>query len=296
MSAIAITDLTKRYGSFTAVDDVTLHVAQGSVCGLLGPNGAGKTTTFLCLLNFARANAGTIAIDGAPVGPATFEKLAYVPERATLYEWLTVGENIAIARDAYTTWDEKRAKELLALFALDEKKKARKLSKGQQTAVGLILAFARRPAFLVLDEPASGLDPLLQRAVLDLVIDAAANGATVLFSSHQIGQVERAADCVAIMRHGKLVLQGDIDTLKASEKSVEAVVDGVDLTSIERDPHVRRVERVGTSFARFACNGGADALAERLSAAGAQHVRVLDRTLEDIFVEAVGAPATAVVA
>ncbi len=288
MSAIVLSGLTKRYGSFTAVDDVSLSVPEGSVCGLLGPNGAGKTTTFLCLLNFARATAGTITIAGKPVTPATFERLAYVPERATLYEWLRIGENLEIARRAYRSWDSKRAKELLDLFALDPKKKTRTLSKGQQTAVGLILAFARRPSFLVLDEPASGLDPLLQRAVLDLVIAAAANGATVLFSSHQIGQVERAADRVAIMRGGKLVLDGEIDALKASEKTVEAVVDGVELAAFVRDPRVRSVERVGTSFARFACRDDADGFAAVLTAAGARHVRVLDRTLEDLFVEAVG--------
>lgn len=296
MSAIAIHHLSKRYGNFEAVHDLTLEVPQGSVCGLLGPNGAGKTTTFLCLLDFQRPTSGTITIDGKPVTPATFERLAYVPERASLYEWLRIGENLEIAKRAYKSWDPLRAKALLDMFALDPRKKVKTLSKGQQTAVGLILAFARRPDFMILDEPASGLDPLLQRAVLDLVIEAAANGATVLFSSHQIGQVERAADRVAVMRLGKLALEGEIDALKANEKSIEAVVDGVDLAPFERDPRVRRIERVGTSFARFACNGESDSLAADLTTSGAQHVRINDRSLEDIFVEAVGAPETPIIA
>src|SRR5258708_23537702 len=98
---IALNGLTKRYGNFTAVDDVSLVVQAGSICGLLGPNGAGKTTTFKCLLGFERPSAGTVAIEGAPVTPATFESLAYVPERATLYDNLCVGDHLTLYRHSY---------------------------------------------------------------------------------------------------------------------------------------------------------------------------------------------------
>src|ERR1700723_3718119 len=103
---IALNGLTKRYGSFTAVDDVSLDVMEGSICGLLGPNGAGKTTTFKCLLGFAKPSAGTIAIEGAPVTPATFETLAYVPERASLYDSQTIAQHLTLYSRSYKHYDD----------------------------------------------------------------------------------------------------------------------------------------------------------------------------------------------
>ncbi|MDQ6824357.1 MAG: ABC transporter ATP-binding protein, partial [Candidatus Eremiobacteraeota bacterium] len=188
---IEIDHLTKRYGSTIAVDNLTLSVPKGSVCGLLGPNGAGKTTTFKCILGLARSSSGTVRFDGLPLAAETFERLTYVPEKSMLYEWMTGAEHLEVASRSYTRYDSARAAELTALFGLDLRKKVRTFSKGQRTALMLVLAFSTRPEILVLDEPASGLDPVHQRSVLDLIIDAAAGGATVIFSSHQITQVER---------------------------------------------------------------------------------------------------------
>ena len=200
---IAISGLTKRYGDVLAVDDASLEVPVGSVCGLLGRNGAGKTTTFKCLLGFARPDAGEVRFDGAPLAPESFVKLGYVPERPELYRWLTVAQHLEFARRTQPAYDDARAKELVTTFRLNERKKAGKLSKGQQTALALILALVHRPKILILDEPASGLDPVMQRVVLDILVDAATSGATILISSHQIGQIDRAADRVAIMRDGQ---------------------------------------------------------------------------------------------
>jgi len=290
VNVIAIDHLTKRYGSQLAVDDVSLAVPAGSVCGLLGPNGAGKSTTFKCLLGLARSTAGTITVAGKPVGPATFETLAYVPERPALYEWLTPRDHFEIARRVYARFDRTRAAELAATFAIDLTKRVGKLSKGQQTAVSLALAFAIRPAVLVLDEPASGLDPVFQRVVLDLIVDAAAGGATVLFSSHQIGQVERAADRIAIMARGRLVLAGDLDELKGNEKVVEAIFphDVPPLGDLERDPRVRRIERNGRVL-RIAARSDPAGIARALGPYGPRTTDVLDVGLEDIFLGAVGA-------
>ena len=210
---IALRGLTKRFGSIAAVDDVSLEIGEGSICGLLGPNGAGKTTTFKCLLGFARPNAGSVIVEGGPPRPEMFAALAYVPERAVLYDRFTVADHLALQRRAFASYDASRANELLATFSLDPAARAGKLSKGMQTALSLVLAFSIRPRVLILDEPSSGLDPIHQRNVLDLIIDAAANGATVVFSSHQVGQVERAADRVAILKRGKLVLDRSLDEL-----------------------------------------------------------------------------------
>ncbi len=227
------------------------------------------------------------------MGPATFEELGYVPERNALYDWLTVAEHFTIARRSYKRFDPARAAELSATFKLDSRKKLKALSKGQQTAVALALAFSIRPRFLILDEPASGLDPIFQRTVLDLIIDAAAGGATVLFSSHQIGQVERAADRVAIMRDGVLVLDGDIDTLKGAEKIVEAIFPGdvPPMPALEGDRRIRRIERSGR-IVRAYVHDDANGVAGVLETFGPRAVQIVDLGLEDIFLGAVGTSAS----
>src|ERR1700735_62961 len=141
---IALRGVTKRYAGFAAVDDVSLDVERGSICGLLGPNGAGKTTTFKCLLGFARPTAGSILTDGKPLAPETFERLSYVPERANLYEWMRIRDMVELQRRSFKHFDAKRARELVTLFHLDDAKRIKKLSKGQQTAVAIILAFSTR--------------------------------------------------------------------------------------------------------------------------------------------------------
>ena len=282
---IGISHLSKRYRDVIAVDDVTLEIPTGSVCGLLGRNGAGKTTAFKCLLGFAKPDSGEVRFDGEPLAPHTFIKLGYVPERPALYGWMTVGQHLEVVRRTQPGYDEKFARELIATFRLDERKRTRRLSKGQQTAVSLIIALATRPSLLILDEPASGLDPVMQRVVLDLLIDAATSGATVLLSSHQIGQIDRAAARVAIMRDGKIVVSGNLDDLRAASRIVEATFAGdvPDLSGLERE---MRIERVGTSV-RAHANSTADSVAARFGALGAVGVRVLDRSLEDIFLDAV---------
>ncbi len=286
---ISLQGLTKHYGSFAAVDGVSLDVAAGSICGLLGPNGAGKTTTFKCLLGFAKPSSGTVAIEGAPVTPATFESLAYVPERATLYNSATIEEHLTMYRRSYQRYDDARARELLALFELNPRLRTAKLSKGMRTAVALVLAFSIRPRVLILDEPSSGLDPVHQRNVLDLMIDAAANGAAVLFSSHQVGQVERAADSVAIMKKGKLIVSSGIDELKTGEKIIEAVFAGPvpDLNGLAKDPGILRIEQVGSSTLRAVTRDDSDAIAQRIFALHPKSIRTIDLNLEEIFMNAV---------
>ena len=287
-SVIAFDNLSKRFGTVEAVRDVTLHVGQGSICGLLGPNGAGKTTAMKTLLGFLRPSAGSVTIDGAPVGPQTFERLAYVPETDALFGELTVAQHVELNRRSQPKHDPARANELLGIFSLDQRKGVRKLSKGQKTALALVLAFASRPQVLVLDEPSSGLDPVFQRVVLDLLIDAASEGATVLFSSHQVGQVERAADHVAIMRGGRLVLHRDVESLKAAEKIVEATFPQAipNLNGAFEISAVRRVERAG-NMVRISVKHDEEEIARRLQALNPTSIRITDRNLEDIFLDVV---------
>lgn len=290
--SISIEHLSKRYGTFAAVDDISIEIPDGSVFGLLGPNGSGKTTTFKCMLGLANASNGTIRFDGHPLTPATFDDLAYVPERSVLYDWMTAGEHLEMQRRAYKRFNSKRAAELMDLFSLDSRKRVRQMSKGMRTALSVVAAFAMLPKTMVLDEPTSGLDPVNQRAVLKLVIDAAAQGTTVVLSSHQIGQVERAADHIAVLVRGAVVLGGSVDDLKADSKIVEGIFpsDSIAVNGLASDKRISRLERTGRIL-RLTVSGGGEQLAEHLSAMGAQSVRIVDLNLEDIFLNAVDSPA-----
>jgi ABC-2 type transport system ATP-binding protein len=288
MSSIEISHLSKRYGSFVAVDDLSLQIQPGTVFGLLGPNGAGKTTTFKCMLGLMRCSAGTVAYEGQPLTPATFEGLAYVPERSVLYDWMTVAQHVEMNRRAFERFDPAVSMQLLARFGVDARKRVRTLSKGMRTATMVSLAFARNASVLVLDEPTSGLDPVNQRHVLGLIVNEAARGNTVVFSSHQIGQVERAADRIAVLDRGKLILTGEVDDLKADRKIVEGVFPSADysLDAFAADPRVARADRI-ERIARLLVTSGAAELVQRLEAAGATGIRILDLNLEDIFFYAV---------
>jgi ABC-2 type transport system ATP-binding protein len=292
MSTIQISHLRKVYGAIPAVDDFSLEIPSGSVYGLLGPNGAGKTTTFKCMLGLARATGGGVLYDGKPLVPQTFTRIAYVPERSVLYDWMTVAEHIEMNRRAFPAFDPARCVELLAQFNVEPRRRARTLSKGMRTAVMVALAFARNAEILVLDEPTGGLDPVNQRHVLSLMINEAAKGNSVIFSSHQIGQVERAAEHIAVMDRGRLILQGLVDDLKADRKIVEGIFPDVAYTldGIANDPRVARADRT-ERIVRLLVTGGADEIAQRLAGAGATGIRVLDLNLEDIFLYAVS-PAT----
>lgn len=288
MSTITIDHLRKTYGRFVAIDDLSVVIPEGCVFGLLGPNGAGKSTTFKCMLGLARPTAGTVLYDGAPLAPAMLERIAYVPERSVLYEWMTVADHVEMQRRAYKNFSVERARELLAQFSIHPHKKARALSKGMRTATMVALAIARNADMLILDEPTSGLDPMNQRHVLNLIINESARGATVIFSSHQIGQVERAAERIAVIGNGNIVLEGAIDDLKADRKIVEGIfpTESFALNGLAGDPRVLRVDRNGR-IVRILTADDAPAILASLEAMGAGGLRIVDLNLEDIFLYAV---------
>jgi ABC-2 type transport system ATP-binding protein len=223
MKPLQISHFSKRYGTHYAVDDLSLSIDAGTVFGLIGRNGAGKTTTIACVLGLVRASAGEIALFGEALTPQLFERIAYVPEINVLDGWMNAQQHAEFRRRCYARFDAALMRDLIERFEIAPKRAVRNLSKGQRQAVALALAFAQRPDLMILDEPASGLDPVLQRRLLDQMVSAAADGVTILFSSHQIGQVEQAAERVGILDRGKLVLDADVDDLRATRFIVEAV-------------------------------------------------------------------------
>jgi len=217
---IAVSSLTRRFGTTTALEDVSLSVPPGTVYGLVGENGAGKTTLIKHVLGLLRAQHGFVRVFGRdPVTDpvAVLARVGYLSEERDLPGWMRVGELLRYSRAFYRDWDDGYADDLLRAFALDTSATVANLSKGQQARVGLIIALAYRPDLLVLDEPSTGLDPVVRRDILDAVIRTIADeGRTVLFSSHLLDEVERVADYVAMISRGKIVLDAPLPDIRAS--------------------------------------------------------------------------------
>jgi ABC-2 type transport system ATP-binding protein len=269
MIPLRIAHLTKRYGGRLAVDDLSLEIKRGTVFGLLGRNGAGKSTTIACALGLTRKTAGEIALFGEPLQARRFDRIAYVPEINCLDGWMTTRQHVEFRRRTFSRFDRALMTELIERFEIEPERAVRKLSKGQRQAVALALAFAQRPDLMILDEPATGLDPVMQRRVLDAIVTAAADGVTIVFSSHQIGHVEQAAERIGIVDHGKLTLEADVDDLRAKRFLVEAVFEN------------GRVER------RYA-NGDVTAVEAHLRALSPVTVSRRTMNLEQIFLMSIG--------
>jgi ABC-2 type transport system ATP-binding protein len=216
-SVIQLKNVFKQFGEQMALADVSLDVPPGVVFALLGENGAGKTTAIKLLLGLEEATSGrasVLGLDSRHHGLEIRRRVGYVPERPTLYEWMTVAEIGWFAAGFYDAAYLPRYEALVAQYELPLKRKIKDLSKGMRAKVALSLALAHEPEVLILDEPTSGLDTLVRREFLESMVDLAAAGRTVLLSSHQIAEVERVADFVAILSHGKLLLVEQLDTLK----------------------------------------------------------------------------------
>jgi ABC-2 type transport system ATP-binding protein len=195
-----------------------MTVPRGGVYGLVGANGAGKTTLIKHILGLLRAESGSVRVfDRDPVAdPAgVLSRIGYLSEENDLPGWMRVDELMRYSRAFYPGWDDAYADELRQAFTLDPSAKIKSLSRGQKARAGLLIALAYRPELLVLDEPSSGLDPIVRRDILGAIIRTIADeGRTVLFSSHLLEEVEQVADHVTMIDHGRIVLSAPLQTIK----------------------------------------------------------------------------------
>ena len=278
--------LTRRFGNTKALDDVSLVVPRGGVFGLIGGNGAGKTTLIKHLLGMFRAETGSVRVFGLdpvenPVG--TLGRIGYLSEDRDLPEWMRVGELMRYTQAFFPNWDETYAEELRQAFDLESGAKINTLSRGQRARAGLLVALAHRPELLVLDEPSSGLDPIVRRDILGAIIRTIADeGRTVLFSSHLLDEVERVADRVAIIHQGRIVLTALMDEIKDKHRYV---------TVRFREPMSEPPTLVGTlSYTgggvewTYVCVGEREQLRRAAEAMGATVVGDAALSLDEIFV------------
>jgi ABC-2 type transport system ATP-binding protein len=221
-AVVAITDLSRRFGSKTVLDNISLYVPRGSVFGLVGENGAGKTTLIKHILGLLRAEAGKVRVFGLdPVAEpvAVLGSIGYLSEQPELPGWMRVDEFLRYTQAFYPNWDAAYAEQLRAEFGLDPAQRLKTLSKGQKAKAGLLAAQAHRPKLLLLDEPSSGLDPMVRRDILEAVIRTVVDeGRTVFFSSHLLEEIERVSDQIAMVHQGRVVLCGSLEEIKSQHR------------------------------------------------------------------------------
>lgn len=285
VAAIRTERLAKSYGRTLALRPLDLEVAEGEVLGFLGPNGAGKTTTIRCLLGLARASAGRAEIFGVDVQAHPAEahrRVAYVPGEANLWPRLTGEEALHLLSRVQGKLDSAYRDELIGRFQFDPSKRVRAYSKGNRQKVLLIAAFSSRADLLILDEPTTGLDPLMEQAFRETVGEARQRGQTVFLSSHILSEVEALSDRVAIIRAGELVEVGTLAQMRhLSALSVDATFDTTppDLSKI---PGVTAVEVQGN---RVRCQvvGSVEPLLGVLAASGVHQLLSREPSLEELF-------------
>jgi ABC-2 type transport system ATP-binding protein len=225
MNIIETTNLSHRYWRTEAVQDLNLAVPAGSIFALLGPNGAGKTTTIKMLVNLLRPTAGearVLGVDSRNLGEPELAQLGYVSENQQLPLWMTVRQLLDYCRPFYPTWDRELERTLLAQFDLPAERKLKHLSRGMLMKAALLSSLAYRPKLLILDEPFSGLDPLMRDEFVRGVLEVSALGEwTVFVSSHDIEDVERLCDHVGILENGRLKLSEPTEVLQGRFRAVE---------------------------------------------------------------------------
>ena len=293
---LELTNLSRRFGDVTALDDLSFAVPAGQVVGFLGPNGAGKTTTMRAIFGLTDLDAGSVRWDGALVGAAERRRFGYMPEERGLYPNMLVAEQVAYlgrlhgmdaaaAAAATGHWLERLA------IADRAKSKIAELSHGNQQRVQLAAALVHDPVALVLDEPLAGLDPTGIDAIGEVLLELAHSGRCVLFSSHQLDLVEDLCESVAIIDHGRLVASGTVDQLAASgERRLAVRVEGDRQGQWARALPGVAVSEIDGGEVRLVLDSGAgtDAVLDAARAAGRVTKFVFERRrLSEVFREAV---------
>ena len=282
-----MTNVSKRFGRTQALDQVSLEASAGCVVALLGENGAGKTTSLRILLGLCDPDAGEAEVLGMSSrqhGREIRRRVGYVPDRPQLYGWMTVDEVGWFIAGFHGPTTYTHYCRLIKKFDLASDQKLKTLSKGQLAKVSLAIAMAHEPELLILDEPTSGLDPIVRRDFLSSMADVAAEGRTVLLSSHQIHEVERVADIVAILRNGQLVVNERLDELKQAVREITLTLPVGSADAIELPGLVIAQQRIGQQLRVLVRDIDDGDLLSLQSRADFTRVDVRAPSLEEIFV------------
>ena len=214
MARIEISNLTKKFGDLTALDDVTVSLEQGQIVGLLGPNGSGKTTLIKILNGLLRPEAGSVTINGSAPGVETKKVVAYLPDRNALPDYMTASQLMDIYEDFFEDFDRAKAEAMVDDLGINRKQTMKKMSKGTKEKLQLCLVMARQAQVYLLDEPIGGVDPATRDYILRTIISNYNEDAVVLISTHLIADVESVLDDVVFIKDGRVVLHKAADEIR----------------------------------------------------------------------------------
>ncbi len=289
-SMVEVEGVSRRFGHTLALDEVSYRAGEAKVYGLIGANGAGKTTLIKHLLGLLRAKSGSVRMFGLdPVRHPVevLQRVGYLSEERELPEWMRVDELMRYTQAFHPNWDMDYARRLLGTFDLDGGKKIKELSKGMCAQVGLVAAVAHRPDLLILDEPSTGLDPVVRQDILSAIVRAVADdGRTVLFSSHLLDEVERMSDHITMIHQGRVVLDGTLESVCSAHERVQMRF----AERLERPPAIEgalAVEGDGRSWSVIH-DGGPEQFRASVALHQGEVVESREATLEEIFVARVG--------
>ena len=224
---IEVQDLTKTFGTFKALDGLSMTVPRGAVYGLVGPNGAGKSTLIRHVTGVFRPDAGTVTVDGRPVyeNPSVKSRIACIPDDVFYFPSASLAEMRRFYKGIYPQFSDERYSQLLAAFGLDARKQLRRFSKGLQKQAAFLLSLSVMPEVLILDEPVDGLDPIMRRQVWQVLMqDVAERGTTVLLSSHNLRELEDVCDHIGILHQGRLLLERPLSELQGNVVKAQLVL------------------------------------------------------------------------
>jgi ABC-2 type transport system ATP-binding protein len=286
MSIIEVNHLTKYYGKSRGIVDVSFNVEEGEIFGFIGPNGAGKSTTirlFLSLIYPTKGEAKIFGKDCIKYGPEIRQEIGYLPSEVFYYEGMKVLDLLKYSASFYKKDCTKRLHELADLMELDLNRRIDDLSFGNKKKVGIVQGLLHQPKLIVLDEPTAGLDPLMQHKFFNLIREESKRGATVFFSSHILGEVQRMCNRVAIIKEGSVINIQDIKTLqKDNYKKIRVTADGMDEKQFKVDG-VSKLEKMNSSISFF-YKGDINAITRLVSSKNIADLTIEDLTLEEIFI------------
>ncbi|MCL6516397.1 ABC transporter ATP-binding protein [Alicyclobacillus sp.] len=285
-TAIETVDLHKMFGGRPVLRGVNLSVPAGSIHGVIGANGAGKSTLLRILMGLYRPSRGQVRVLGEVMDTEATElrqRVHLVASEGDLPRGMRVRDYLHYHRLLYRTWDETRCRRLLEALELPEGAPLRNLSQGMRTQLRLTVALSAHPEVLLLDEPTNGLDPVVKRQFLQLLLqEASGTGATIVIATHHLDDLERIADSVTILFSGRALASGQLDHLRDTVKRVQAVLAGELPESIVHHPAVVEVQRSGR-MVLITVSGNVQAVVTALGEAGATYCEVVDLELEELF-------------
>ncbi len=285
MSIIEVNKLTKYYGKARGIVDVSFKVEEGEIFGFIGPNGAGKSTTIRLFLSLIYPTSGDSKIFGQDAiqhGPELRQQIGYLPSEVFYYERMKVLELLKYSASFYDRDCTQRMYELADIMELDLKRRIDDLSYGNKKKVGIVQGLLHQPKLIVLDEPTAGLDPLMQRNFFQLIREENERGATVFFSSHILGEVQRMCNRVAIIKEGSVIRIEDIKTMqKDNYKKIRVMGNGLETSRFEADGVTNMIQENGA--VTFFYKGDINVVTKMISAQELADVTIEEPTLEEIF-------------